>query len=147
MGAALPSSPQHPPRYYGCGLVMPEHLASCWILDLGSGSGRDCYLLSQLVGERGHITGIDMTRGQVWCGARASHSPSIPPRHPTPPHPPPRILPPSFPSFPQVEVAKKHIAYHMDKFGYQKPNVEFLQGYMEKLGDAGLTDESYDIVV
>lgn len=72
----------------------------------------------------------------------------IPPASlPATPPPPPRILPPSFPSFPQVEVAKKHIAYHMDKFGYQKPNVEFLQGYMEKLGDAGLTDESYDIVV
>ncbi|KAM6264797.1 arsenite methyltransferase [Spheniscus humboldti] len=97
-------------RYYGCGLVIPECLTSRRILDLGSGSGRDCYLLSQLVGERGHVTGIDMTEGQV-------------------------------------EVAKKHIPYHMDKFGYQKPNVEFLQGYMEKLGDAGLADESYDIVI
>ncbi|XP_064000545.1 arsenite methyltransferase isoform X2 [Pogoniulus pusillus] len=97
-------------RYYGCGLVIPECLESCWILDLGSGSGRDCYLLSQLVGERGHVTGIDMTKEQV-------------------------------------EVAKKHIAYHMDKFGYQKPNVEFLQGYIEKLDDAGVADESYDIVI
>ncbi|NXL01020.1 AS3MT methyltransferase, partial [Mesembrinibis cayennensis] len=121
-------------RYYGCGLVIPECLASCRILDLGSGSGRDCYLLSQLVGEQGHVTGIDMTEGQVRRGAGAS------PR-------PPSIPPPSFPSSSQVEVAKKHIAYHMDKFGYQKPNVEFLQGYMEKLGDAGLADESYDIVI
>ncbi|NXV96920.1 AS3MT methyltransferase, partial [Calonectris borealis] len=121
-------------RYYGCGLVIPECLASCRILDLGSGSGRDCYLLSQLVGERGHVTGIDMTEGQVRRGAGAS------------PHPP-SISPPSFPSSSQVEVAKKHIAYHMDKFGYRKPNVEFLQGYMEKLGDAGLADESYDIVI
>lgn len=138
MGTPSPSSAQHLPRYYGCGLVVPERLASCWILDLGSGSGRDCYVLSQLVGEQGHITGIDMTEGQVWRVARASRPPSICP---------PRILPPLFPSFSQVEVAKKHIGYHMDKFGYQKPNVEFLQGYMEKLGDAGLTDESYDIVV
>ncbi|XP_056350480.1 arsenite methyltransferase isoform X2 [Oenanthe melanoleuca] len=97
-------------RYYGCGLVIPECLSSCWILDLGSGSGRDCYVLSQLVGEQGHVTGIDMTQGQV-------------------------------------EVAKKHIAYHMDKFGYRKPNVEFFHGYMEKLGDVGLADESYDIIV
>ncbi|NXX85740.1 AS3MT methyltransferase, partial [Urocolius indicus] len=120
-------------RYYGCGLVIPECLAACRILDLGSGSGRDCYLLSQLVGEHGHVTGIDMTRGQVRCGAGASPCPlSI-------------LLPPS-PSFSQVEVAKKHIAYHMEKFGYQKPNVEFLQGYMEKLGDVGLANESYDIV-
>lgn len=52
-------------RYYGCGLVMPESLEGCKILDLGSGSGRDCYMLSQLVGEKGHVTGIDMTEGQV----------------------------------------------------------------------------------
>ncbi|NXV29490.1 AS3MT methyltransferase, partial [Rissa tridactyla] len=121
-------------RYYGCGLVIPECLTSCRILDLGSGSGRDCYLLSQMVGEWGHVTGIDMTEGQVWHGARAS------PR-------PPSIPPPPFPSSSQVEVAKKHIAYHMDKFGYKKPNVEFLQGYMEKLSDAGLADESYDIII
>ncbi|NXU87159.1 AS3MT methyltransferase, partial [Xiphorhynchus elegans] len=121
-------------RYYGCGLVIPECLSSCWILDLGSGSGRDCYLLSQLVGEQGHVTGIDMTKSQVQCRAGAS------------PHPP-SSPPPSFPSSCQVEVAKKHIAYHMDKFGYQKPNVEFLLGYMERLGDAGLADESYDIVI
>ncbi|NXT27111.1 AS3MT methyltransferase, partial [Syrrhaptes paradoxus] len=121
-------------RYYGCGLVIPECLMSCRILDLGSGSGRDCYLLSQLVGERGHVTGIDMTEGQVRHGAGSFPCP-------------PGIPPPSFPSPSQVEVARKHIAYHMDKFGYQKPNVEFLQGYMEKLGDAGLADESYDIVI
>lgn len=59
-----------------------------------------------------------------------------------------RVPPPcSFPSSSQVEVARKHIAYHMEKFGYRKPNVDFLQGYMEKLGDAGLADESYDIVM
>ncbi|NXK45515.1 AS3MT methyltransferase, partial [Chauna torquata] len=123
-------------RYYGCGLVIPERLVSCRILDLGSGSGRDCYLLSQLVGEQGHVTGIDMTEGQVrrggTCGLSSSHL---------------RILPCSLPPSSQVEVAKKHIAYHMEKFGYQKPNVDFLHGYMEKLGDAGLADESYDIVV
>ncbi|NWW09351.1 AS3MT methyltransferase, partial [Oreocharis arfaki] len=121
-------------RYYGCGLVIPECLSSCRILDLGSGSGRDCYLLSQLVGEEGHVTGIDMTEGQVRYRSGA------------PPHPP-SSPPTSFPSSCQVQVAKKHIAYHMDKFGYRKPNVEFLHGYMEKLGDAGLADESYDIVI
>lgn len=52
-------------RYYGCGLVVPELLENCRILDLGCGSGRDCYMLSQLVGEKGHVTGIDMTEVQV----------------------------------------------------------------------------------
>lgn len=52
-------------RYYGCGLVVPECLEGCRILDLGSGTGRDCFMLSQLVGEKGHLTGIDMTEDQV----------------------------------------------------------------------------------
>ncbi|XP_048362643.1 arsenite methyltransferase isoform X2 [Sphaerodactylus townsendi] len=52
-------------QYYGCGLVIPECIENCWILDLGSGSGRDCYILCKLVGENGHVTGIDMTETQV----------------------------------------------------------------------------------
>ena len=35
------------------------------ILDLGSGAGQDCFVLSKLVGENGHVTGIDMTDEQV----------------------------------------------------------------------------------
>ena len=35
------------------------------ILDLGSGSGRDCFVVSKLVGQDGHVTGIDMTQEQV----------------------------------------------------------------------------------
>lgn len=97
-------------RYYGCGLVIPEHLENCWILDLGSGSGRDCYVLSQLVGEKGHVTGIDMTKGQV-------------------------------------EVAEKYLDYHMEKYGFQASNVTFIHGYIEKLGEAGIKNESHDIVV
>lgn len=54
-----------PLRYYGCGLVVPECLEGCRILDLGSGSGRDCFMLSLLVGEQGHVSGIDMTDSQV----------------------------------------------------------------------------------
>jgi SAM-dependent methyltransferase len=52
-------------RYYGCGLVRPELLAGMRILDLGSGSGRDCYLLAQLVGEQGYVLGVDMTDEQL----------------------------------------------------------------------------------
>ncbi|KAI7801057.1 hypothetical protein IRJ41_018277 [Triplophysa rosa] len=48
-------------RYFGCGLVIPEKLEGCKVLDLGSGSGRDCYVLSKLVGERGQVAGLDMT--------------------------------------------------------------------------------------
>ncbi|MBI1238462.1 MAG: methyltransferase domain-containing protein [Alphaproteobacteria bacterium] len=52
-------------RYYGCGLVLPEALEGARILDLGCGAGRDVFLLAQLVGERGHVTGIDATPGQL----------------------------------------------------------------------------------
>ncbi|MCX4027137.1 methyltransferase domain-containing protein [Endozoicomonas sp. SM1973] len=52
-------------RYYGCGLVAPEGLTGCKILDLGCGSGRDCYVLAQLAGESGHVSGVDMTDEQL----------------------------------------------------------------------------------
>jgi 2-polyprenyl-3-methyl-5-hydroxy-6-metoxy-1,4-benzoquinol methylase len=38
-------------RYYGCGLILPEALEGLQILDLGCGAGRDCYVLSRLVGD------------------------------------------------------------------------------------------------
>ena len=31
------------------------------VLDLGSGAGQDCFVLSKLVGESGSVTGVDMT--------------------------------------------------------------------------------------
>ncbi|XP_053548435.1 arsenite methyltransferase-like [Bombina bombina] len=97
-------------RYYGCGLTVPECLENCRILDLGSGSGRDCYMLSKLVGQKGHVTGIDMTDEQV-------------------------------------EVSRKYIDFHMQKFGYQQPNVDFVQGYIEDLNAANLKDNSYDLII
>ncbi|XP_012672620.2 arsenite methyltransferase [Clupea harengus] len=97
-------------RYYGCGLVVPESMEASRVLDLGCGSGRDCYMLSQLVGETGHITGIDMTEDQL-------------------------------------AVARKYIDYHMQKFGYKKPNVDFVQGYIEALQEAGLQEGFYDVII
>ena len=52
-------------KYYGCGLTIPEDLNGLKVLDLGSGSGRDCYLVSHLVGENGFVTGVDMTDEQL----------------------------------------------------------------------------------
>ena len=52
-------------KYYGCGLTIPSQIQGLDVLDLGSGTGRDCYLLSQLVGESGSVTGIDMTDEQL----------------------------------------------------------------------------------
>ncbi|XP_066549399.1 arsenite methyltransferase isoform X2 [Amia ocellicauda] len=102
--------PEVTAKYYGCGLVVPECLEGCSVLDLGSGSGQDCYMLSQLVGENGHITGIDMTKEQL-------------------------------------TVARKYIDYHTEKFGFKKSNVDFVEGYIEALGEAGLTENTYDIII
>lgn len=102
--------PQVSSRYYGCGLVAPSLLEGMRILDLGSGSGRDAYLLSALVGERGSVVGVDMTDEQL-------------------------------------AVANAHIGYHREEFGYAQPNVEFRKGYIEKLDEIGLEDESFDIIV
>ncbi|KAL5015819.1 hypothetical protein ScPMuIL_005408 [Solemya velum] len=97
-------------RYYGCGLVIPEMLEDTKILDLGSGSGRDCFILSKLVGEKGQVTGLDMTDEQL-------------------------------------DVANKYIEYHTTTFGYKKPNVNFVKGFIEKITDAGLSENFFDIVI
>lgn len=52
-------------RYYGCGLVCPPLLEGCRVLDLGCGSGRDVYVLAQLVGPTGTVVGVDMTEEQL----------------------------------------------------------------------------------
>lgn len=97
-------------RYYGCGLIAPDVLQGMNILDLGSGSGRDCYALSALVGEGGSVVGVDMTDEQL-------------------------------------DVANAHLDFHADAFGYAKPNVRFLKGYIEKLDQLDLADNSFDIIV
>uniref|UniRef100_A0A8C8C0S3 Arsenite methyltransferase n=1 Tax=Oncorhynchus tshawytscha TaxID=74940 RepID=A0A8C8C0S3_ONCTS len=56
--------PEVTPKWvHYCNIVLT--IVSGGLLDLGRGSGRDCYMLSQLVGEKGHVTGIDMTEDQV----------------------------------------------------------------------------------
>jgi len=57
-------------RYYGCGLVLPEALEGCRILDLGCGAGRDCFILSKLVGPAGTVVGVDMTAEQLAVAQR-----------------------------------------------------------------------------
>lgn len=51
--------------YYGCGLVIPDCIQNCKVIDLGCGTGRDVYLLSQFVGENGKVVGVDMTDEQI----------------------------------------------------------------------------------
>ncbi len=52
-------------KFYGCGSPIPFDLEGKTVLDLGSGSGRDCFLLSRLVGPHGQVIGVDMTDEQL----------------------------------------------------------------------------------
>ena len=96
--------------YYGCGLVAPEALKGARILDLGCGSGRDVYVLAQLVGPEGEVVGVDMTAEQL-------------------------------------AIARRHIDWHRAQFGYERSNVQFLDGYIEDLAAHGLEAGSFDIIV
>lgn len=57
--------PEVKERYYGCGLVIPSLVEGLTVLDLGCGTGRDAFLLSHLVGEKGKVIGVDMTPEQI----------------------------------------------------------------------------------
>jgi arsenite methyltransferase len=97
-------------KYYGCGIVVPAALEAARVLDLGSGSGRDVYMMAQLVGPKGEVVGVDMTDEQL-------------------------------------ATAQAHIDWHMRRFGYARPNVRFLKGYIEKLGELRLEPASFDVIV
>jgi len=97
-------------KFYGCGSPLPMAAQGCTVLDLGCGTGRDAFILSQIVGEKGRVIGVDMTDEQL-------------------------------------SVANQYVGWHMDKFGYKKPNVEFVKGYIEDLKTAGIEDNSVDIVI
>jgi arsenite methyltransferase len=57
-------------RFYGCGSPIPPALEGLTVLDLGCGSGRDCYVLSKLVGRDGRVIGLDMTEEQLAVAQR-----------------------------------------------------------------------------
>lgn len=113
-------------KFYGCGSPMPPLLGGCSVLDLGCGTGRDCYVAAQLVGSAGRVIGVDMTPEQL-------------------------------------EVARRTLPWHMEKFGRTKAsescggkgsrksdgdrgtNVEFLQGNIEDLSP--VADGSVDVVI
>ena len=52
-------------KFYGCGSPLPPLLRGMTVLDLGCGTGRDVYVASKLVGETGHVIGVDMTEEQI----------------------------------------------------------------------------------
>jgi ubiquinone/menaquinone biosynthesis C-methylase UbiE len=52
-------------KYYGCGSPVPLCIEALKILDLGCGTGRDCYVMSKLAGQHGFVYGMDMTENQI----------------------------------------------------------------------------------
>ena len=52
-------------KYYGCGSPLPDALEGCTVLDLGCGTGRDCYVAAKLVGPSGRVIGVDMNDDQL----------------------------------------------------------------------------------
>ena len=62
--------PEVKARYYGCGLVAPQAIRGARVLDLGSGSGQDAYMLAQMVGPDGSVTGVDTTPEQLALAER-----------------------------------------------------------------------------
>lgn len=57
-------------RDYGCGDPTPYVNTCDTVLDLGSGSGKLCYILSQVVGERGRVIGVDCNREMLALARR-----------------------------------------------------------------------------
>jgi arsenite methyltransferase len=47
----------------------------------------------------------------------------------------------------QIAVARRHVDWHREKFGYATSNVTFHQGYIERLGELGLKPGSFDMVI
>ena len=97
-------------KYYGCGIIVPAALEGTRVLDLGSGSGRDVYMIAQLVGPNGEVVGVDMTDEQL-------------------------------------ATAEAHSEWHMRRFGFARPNVRFLKGYIERLEELGFEPASFDVIV
>ncbi|KAJ1477871.1 S-adenosyl-L-methionine-dependent methyltransferase [Baffinella frigidus] len=98
-------------KFYGCGAPLPMGVEGLRVLDLGSGSGRDCYVMAALVGEEGSVIGLDMTAEQLSV-ARAHHE-----------------------------------GFCTKTLGYKKSNLKFVEGYIERIADAGIAPESVDLVI
>ncbi|OGX50306.1 MAG: methyltransferase type 11 [Omnitrophica WOR_2 bacterium RIFCSPLOWO2_12_FULL_46_30] len=47
----------------------------------------------------------------------------------------------------QLEVARKHSRWQMEKFGFSRRNVDFKKGYIENLKEIGIEDNSIDVVI
>jgi ubiquinone/menaquinone biosynthesis C-methylase UbiE len=47
----------------------------------------------------------------------------------------------------QLQVARKHVQDYTELLGYSRPNMQFVKGYIENLAEAGIQDESVDMII
>jgi SAM-dependent methyltransferase len=47
----------------------------------------------------------------------------------------------------QLAVARRHVDFHREQFGYEVSNVDFIEGDIEHLHATGLPDEAFDLIV
>jgi arsenite methyltransferase len=47
----------------------------------------------------------------------------------------------------QLAVARAHVDWHTERYGYKAPNVRFVKGVIEDLSTVGIADASVDVVV
>ncbi len=47
----------------------------------------------------------------------------------------------------QLQTAREHAGWHMERFGYATSNVRFLQGFIEALPSLGLEPASFDVII
>lgn len=47
----------------------------------------------------------------------------------------------------QLDIARKYVDYHTNKFGFLHSNIEFFKGYIENLNGLGIKDNSVDVVI
>ena len=52
-------------RDYGCGDPSKHIRLGETVLDLGSGTGKICFIVAQIVGAKGKVIGVDMTDGML----------------------------------------------------------------------------------
>jgi len=59
-------------RDYGCGDPSKYVRSGETVLDLGSGTGKICFIAAQVVGSEGHVIGVDMTPEMLEVARRAA---------------------------------------------------------------------------
>jgi hypothetical protein len=126
----------------------------------GCGTGRDCYVCSALVGEKGFVTGgrapVPGCAGH--SGSCAGHGAACPlgaahirtsgrPLNRPLNRPPNRPQPGIDMTDAQLDVARRHEAAWAAELGYKAPNTRFVKGRIEYLDEAALPNDSVDVVI